>query len=295
MPEYGIEKMCHSDVLSYEDMYKLLKTLNRAGIKKVKITGGEPFVRRDAIKFIEKLKSDSSFEKVTVTTNGMLLDKYVDELIKMKIDGINISLDSLKEDRYKKLTRGADLKVVLKNIKYILESGYGNLKINTVLMDGINSDEILDFATLVRGNKISLRFIELMPIGEARDFIPVSREQVLKTLISEFGELKPINKNLGNGPAEYITFKNFKGNIGFIDAVNHKFCRDCNRIRMDSRGNIKFCLQYDIGIGTEDYLSGKISEDEFLKKLNMRICDKPLENNFSSESVGKFTMNQIGG
>ncbi|RVU54126.1 GTP 3',8-cyclase MoaA [Anaerosphaera multitolerans] len=295
MTEKGIEKICHEDLLSYEDLYKLLKTLSKAGIRKIKITGGEPFVRKDAIDFIKLLKQDSSFEKVTVTTNGLLLDKYLDSLIEMGIDGINISLDSLREDKFKRLTRGGNLKLLIETIDEILNRGYENLKLNTVLMKGVNDDEILDFARFVEERNMAIRFIELMPIGEGRAFKPVKREEIMEVISKEFGKPFEIRGSFGNGPAKYVSFQDFNGKIGFIDAVNHKFCSECNRIRVDSKGFIRFCLQYEIGMDTKEYLKGNISEAEFLKKLNLKIVEKPLENNFLIEDVDSLSMNQIGG
>ncbi|MGO3751583.1 MAG: GTP 3',8-cyclase MoaA [Peptoniphilaceae bacterium] len=282
------------NILSFDDYEKILNVLYKLGIKKIKITGGEPLIRPGIIDFIRSLKKDFRFDSVTITTNGYYLDKYWKDLVNMRIDGINISIDSLREDRYNKITRGGDLFKVLKSINNLLDYGYKNLKINTVLIKGVNDDEINDFAQMAKKNKIAVRFIELMPIGPARGYKGLSREEIVKQLEIVNGVYNPLSYR-GNGPAEYISFNGFLGKIGFIDAVNHKFCSECNRIRLDSLGNFIMCLHHQEGISSKKFLNGEISEKEFLEKISASIKNKAKENNFIDDPKLLPSINKIGG
>ncbi|MBS9776230.1 MAG: GTP 3',8-cyclase MoaA [Fusobacterium sp.] len=291
------ENNCFFDeekLLSFDEYKRLLEFFKKLGINKVKLTGGEPLIREGIIDFIESLKKDSKFKSVTITTNGLNLDRHWKRLKDIGIDGINISLDSLDEANYKKITRGGNLKKVLQNIDMILKDNYQNLKINIIPIRNINEHEILDFVELAKNLKIAVRFIELMPIGEASKLGGITREEIVKKLTDKYGEpIKTINK--GNGPADYITFNDFKGNIGFIDAVNHKFCSTCNRIRIDSLGNILLCLHHHNKISSKDFLDGKINEDEFLGLMTNKIYYKPKENTFLNKTQTDTNMNRIGG
>lgn len=295
MPECGIEKRLHRETLTYEEILKLLNVFNKLGIEKIKITGGEPLVRKDVVDFIHSVKNNTGIKNVSMTTNAILLNKYLDQLIEIGLGGINISVDSLNTETFKNITRGGSLEEVLGAIKFLIKKGYKNLKINTVLIKGINDKEIINFAEFVKENPINLRFIELMPIGQAQNYCGIKRETIIDELVKNFGKYNIVKEKLGNGPADYIHFDGFAGNIGFIDAINHKFCSSCNRIRIDSSGFIRLCLQYEDGIDSREFLDGKMSEEEFIELLKLRIFDKPFENNFNIKSVDSINMNQIGG
>lgn len=298
MPDGVCNKLSHNDILTYEEITKIIKAFTKLGITKIKITGGEPLVRKDSYEFINSLKTVDGIKEVTITTNGILLDQYVDGFIENGIDGINISLDTLNKEKFKGLT-GGNLDKVKQSIHDLIDKGYKNLKINSVIIKDFNEDEIIDLAKLAKNNDIAVRFIELMPIGNAKKFEPLKRDYILSKLEKEFGKYSLYDKKIGNGPADYITFDNFKGKIGFIDAIDHKFCKDCNRVRLTSTGKLKLCLQYDVGIDLKDFAKGDITEEEFLEKIRKALMIKPKENSFKDldNIIGENTntMNEIGG
>lgn len=281
--------------LDFEDYLKILRVFRELGVKKVKITGGEPLVRKGINEFVNSLKNDIGFESVTLTTNGILLSENIDSLLGAGIDGINISLDTMDRQKYREITRFGEFNSVKNAIDKLLDKGFKNVKINMVPIYGINSDEIIDFVDFAHNNPVAVRFIELMPISEAVNYKGIKREKIISKIRAKYGEEKLLNEKLGNGPAEYYTFKNFNGKIGFIDAVGHRFCENCNRVRMDSSGNLRLCLEYGDGISMLDFLQGKISKDEFKEKLRKIIYKKPIANDFDVNSVRDFNMNNIGG
>ncbi|MDO5714984.1 MAG: GTP 3',8-cyclase MoaA [Tissierellia bacterium] len=294
MPEEGIQLLKHKEVLSYEDILKIVHLFVQLGITKIKITGGEPLVRKNIFSLVRKLKEIPEIETVTMTTNGILLKNHLEEVVSSGLDGLNISLDTLDEKKYATLTRGGQLHDVLKSLEYLLDSNFKNIKINTVLIRGFNDDEILSLARLTQHNPIQLRFIELMPIGNGRNFHSYSQDEVKKLLQREFGTPRAVLKKLGNGPANYYHYPNFIGNIGFIDPMNHKFCQDCNRIRLSAQGYLKLCLQYSDGLDLRPFINGEKDEMEARNAIFQSIHRKPLENTFEKEDIS-FYMNEIGG
>lgn len=295
MPAYGIEKVSHEEILSFEDFIKIAELFAKLGIKKIKITGGEPLVRKGIFAFAKNLKNISGIDEITLTTNGILLSNYKEEIFSSEIDGINISLDTLNPQKFRALTRGGELTKVLRSIDFLMEREFPNLKINTVPILGLNDDEIIPFAQFAKEKMIQVRFIELMPIGFAKDLRGITQEKILDMLRSEFGTEHLVKKRLGNGPAQYITFDGFKGNIGFIDAIDHKFCQNCNRLRLTSKGYLKLCLQFSNGIDLKSYIRGEIAEEKMMEQIRDVVFHKPLENKFYQEDDMEFTMNEIGG
>ena len=283
------EKFLNSiNQLSFEDFKKILRPLKDLGIEKVKITGGEPLVREGVFDFIKDIKKD--FKSVTITTNGNYSLDKLKRLISTGVDGINVSIDTLDNLRYKQITRFGSIIPLEKNLKYLIEN-YKKLKINVVLIKGFNDDEIENFANLSKDNNISVRFIELMPIGVATNFLGIKRNYIIDVLEKKFGKSHSIDYK-GNGPASYISFNNFKGRIGFIDALNHKFCSECNRIRLDSYGNIITCLHHHKKYPLREYLN---DDDKLKRVLENLIYFKPEENKFLIDSMEENSMNKIGG
>ncbi|MEL3901786.1 MAG: GTP 3',8-cyclase MoaA [Treponema phagedenis] len=290
MPECGVYK---ESLLKIKDYEKVLLALSEVGIKKIKITGGEPLVRKDTMDLVKSLKESKKFTKITLTTNGLLIDKYIDEIINY-MDGVNISIDSLNDSMYKYIT-GGELQNLKENIRLLLKRGYKNIKLNTVLIRGFNDKEILNLITFAEDNNLILRFIELMPMGKGKAYNKFSREEIDCVVSKVYKNKKRYNGKLGNGPAEYFTYDNLKIKIGFIDALGHSFCKNCNRIRLDSDGKIVFCLCYDTGFSTLDYIDGSITKDEFLKRVTQEILLKPMENIFNKKSESSYSMNELGG
>ena len=300
MPKEGIKLIEHNDILSYEEIIRLCKLFVKIGISKVKITGGEPLVRKDVHKLIKAIKEVDGIDNVTLTTNGILLEDQIDNLVKAGLDAINISIDTLNDDTYKELTRIGNVNKVIKGIYKCLEYKNLNVKINCVPIKGKNEDEIIDLIEIAKNNNISIRFIEMMPIGLGKNIKGLNDEEVTSLIEKNIGKLTPYNGKLGNGPSNYYTLKDYKGKIGFISAVNHKFCETCNRVRLTWEGFLKACLQYEMGTDLRSMLRNGCSDDEILKAVESTIYNKPESHNFNlikeeDEKVENRTMSQIGG
>lgn len=300
MPAEGIKLIKHEEVLSYEEIIRLCKIFAQTGISKVKITGGEPLVRKDVHKLIKSIKEIDGINNVTLTTNGILLENQIDDLVKAGLDAVNISIDTLKDDTYRELTRIGDVSKVVSSIRKCLEYKNLKVKINTVPIKGKNEDEIIDLIKLCKNNDISIRFIEMMPIGLGRNMNGLNDEEVMSIIEKNIGKLTPYNGKLGNGPSNYYSLEGYKGKVGFISAVNHKFCETCNRVRLTCEGFLKACLQYDIGTDLRTMLRNGSSDEEILEAVKSTIYNKPESHNFNlikneEEKVEYRGMSQIGG
>ena len=294
----GCEKLPMSAILTYEEIVRICSVAADLGIRKIKITGGEPFVRRGCTSLIRSIKSLDGIDEVTVTTNGQNLDEYIDELKDIGIDGINISLDTLDPERFGYITGGGTLDRTLRSVDIAAESGI-RTKINCVLLKGFNDDEITALAEMAFEKGVDVRFIELMPIGAGDPEEGVSNEFVLGKLMEKWPDLEPDESIHGNGPAIYYRRPGIAGSIGFISAIHGKFCSSCNRIRLTSQGQIKPCLCYEDGTDLRPYLSG--SDDELRVAIEKAILEKPAGHCFASEAVYAGSnnetrlMSQIGG
>lgn len=287
---------CSKDILNDDEIIKIVTQCSNLGIKKIRITGGEPLVRKNIENLIDKLNNIKGIEEIYITTNGVLLHDKLENLKKSGLKGVNISLDSLREDRFKKLTRFDKLDEVLKSIDKALKLGL-KVKINTVIVDDINKDEIIDFVNLTKYKNLDLRFIELMPIGAAKNYKGTSNEEIRNIISKNFENIKEENKSERSGPANYIKIDGYRGNIGFISSISSCFCKDCNRIRLTSNGFLKKCLHYNYGVDLKKYIDDKISDKELNQLIYETIYDKPEKHLFLEECENKENkyMNQIGG
>ena len=239
MPECGVEQLEHAQVMRFEEMLRLCRVLSGLGVSKFKVSGGEPLVRRGVCDFIADLKQVPGVEQVTLTTNGVLLRQNLERLKTAGIDGINISLDTLNEFTFRELTRNGDIDTVLEGLQAALAARICPIKINALLLKGKNDSELETLAAMARDMDVSVRFIELMPIGLGTVYEPVSCEEVLQRLTVAYGRPEEYDRPMGNGPARYYTFPGFKGKIGLINAISHAFCSSCNRVRLTSDGWLK--------------------------------------------------------
>lgn len=300
MPAEGIKLVKHEEILSYEEIIRLCRLFSKIGISKVKITGGEPLVRKDVHKLIKSIKEIDGINNVTLTTNGILLEDKIDDLVKAGLDAVNISIDTLKDDTYRELTRIGDVNKVLNGIKKCLKYENLKVKINCVPIKGKNEDELIDLIKLCKDNDMSIRFIEMMPIGLGRNMNGLNDEEVMSIIEKNIGKLTPYNGKLGNGPSNYYSLEGYKGKVGFISAVNHKFCETCNRVRLTCEGFLKACLQYDIGTDLRDMIRRGCTDEEILEAVKSTIYNKPESHNFNlikneEEKVEYRGMSQIGG
>lgn len=293
MPEDGIESMNEDEVLTYEEIAEIAKILGEMGIKKVKVTGGEPFVRLGVMDLIKTLKETPGIEQVTITSNGNLIEQHVEELARIGIDGINISLDTRNKERFFDITKRDRLPQVLSSIEAIANTDIP-LKINCVPMKSTPLEELIDIANYAKDRNIHVRFIEMMPIGLGKEHTSYQQDELLDKLAEAFGPYTIVEEKVGNGPSIYVHFEGFKGNIGFISAMTHKFCDSCNRIRMTSDGSIKQCLFHEEGISLKDLIRKKKSKEEIIAELRATIENKRDEYDLDEQSESKV-MGQIGG
>ena len=294
MPATGNCFMEKEKLLSKEDMIFLIEQLAKEGIKKVKITGGEPLMNREVISLITTIKKIPGIQKVTLTTNGMLLGKYSQELKESGLDGLNVSLDTLDPDKYHLITRKGKIARVLSGIEKAVAIGLPNIKINTVAQKSLSVQEMWDLASLSNHLNLHVRFIELMPIGMGKESDGRSQEEVINLLEQKFGTLTPYNERLGNGPAKYYSLPGFKGKIGFISAIGHCFCEECDRIRITSDGVLKTCLHMDDGSDLKEAIQTRNSE-LLLKKIYQAVAEKPEKHQFLEQVGDCRLMSKIGG
>lgn len=294
MPE-GCEKVSMSQILTYEEIERICRVAAGLGINRIKITGGEPFVRIGCTDLIRSIKAIEGIEEVTVTTNGQTLSRYIDELREIGIDGINISLDSLDPENYRYITGGGELAKALKSIEAAAGSGI-KTKVNCILQKGSNEDELFDLAGLAFSHGIDVRFIEEMPVGAGKLKAGISNDEVLKRLRERWPGLEPDESIHGNGPAVYYKLAGVPGAIGLISPIHGVFCADCNRIRLTSQGKIKPCLCYDAVIDVVPALAG--TDEDIADALRRAILAKPKAHRFGDtdfEGAERLLMSQIGG
>ncbi len=294
MPE-NISLMPMENILRYEEILEVCEQAVRLGIRKYKITGGEPLVRLGCIDLIRRLKALEGVEQVTLTTNGLLLSDYLEPLREYGIDGINISLDTLDPVKYKAITGFDKLEPVMAALKRAVDLGI-KIKINAVLQKGINEEDWEDLLELAREMPVDVRFIELMPIGMGRGMDTVSNLLLLDRIQEIYPDLIRDPVIHGNGPAVYYRIPGFSGSLGLISALHGKFCSSCNRIRLTSTGDLKPCLCYQESIPLRQVLrEGK--KEEIRDLLIRAVKRKPLMHHFEDEHAvtEQKKMAQIGG
>lgn len=300
MPDEGIAWLKRSELMSYEEIIRIVRIMAGMGLKKVRITGGEPLVRSDLPDLISELSLIKELKDISLSTNGVLLDKYADSLKKAGINRVNISLDTLKENRFKDISLRHSLKDVLNGFDAAERVGFKPIKINMVVMRGVNDDELQDFAALTLEKDYEVRFIEMMPLKENlnRQKISFYSTEEIKKNISKIGKLYPLSSDLTGGPARYFRFKGSKGKIGFISPLSHTFCGDCNRIRLTATGGLKLCLFNEPELNFRDALRGGATDADIRGMIRNAMTIKPLEHNLEVGKAGfeSYTaMSQIGG
>lgn len=275
MPREDIEWHEHEAILSYQEILRICKLLAELGISKIKLTGGEPLVRKDLASLVGDLKQIPGIDNVTLTTNGLLLAKQLDDLVSAGLDAVNISIDSFDEEIYKTITGTYGAMDVVKAIEKALSYDKLRTKVNCVPLRGMNEESLVDIAGLAKDHRLSVRFIEMMPIGLGQKFTAISEDELKKTISAAYGEMQPFYGKLGNGPCRYYTLDGFEGKIGFISAVSHKFCETCNRIRLTSEGFLKTCLQYDKGSDLRLPMRQGVSDETLKTMIYDTIYHKP--------------------
>ena len=283
-------KKDHSQILHTDETVKIAKAAAELGISKIRITGGEPLVKKGVVGLCEEIADIKGIEEVCITTNGTLLPQYAKDLVRAGVTRVNISLDTLNPEKYHYITRLGNLEEALAGIDAALEAGFDKVKINNVLVGGFNDDEIKDFAELTRAKPIEVRFIELMPIGGGIGF---DRNNFISTdkVLEELPELESLNKT--DGVARIYKLPESAGQIGLIRPVSCEFCGDCNKIRLTADGMVKPCLHSDQEISVKDK-----SYEEVKILLEKAINSKPeMRGALDAEnpSMAGRDMNAIGG
>ena len=299
MPEEGICQISHGEILTYDEIQRVCRCMTTLGIKKIKLTGGEPLTRKNSAALVRMLKELPGIEKVTLTTNGVLLGEQISELAEAGIDNINISLDTLDASVYRQLTRRDEIEAVRRGLRTAIQKGRMQIKINCVPVLGIEEQKLLEVAELAKNHNVHVRFIEMMPIGMGTQFAFVKEDALKHALEEAFGTFTPCGDVAGNGPCHYFAVPGFQGRIGFISAVSHKFCSECNRIRLTSEGFLKTCLQYDNGVELKTILRGGGTDEDLRRAIGQALAEKPKGHSFEKKT--EFTdrehrgMSQIGG
>lgn len=278
MPASGVSLMSHDDILNYEEIRIVALAAARLGINKIRLTGGEPLVRPGLAHLVEMLSQIDGIDDISLTTNGTLLNKYAAELKSAGLKRVNISLDTLKQERFKAITRLSDrLQDVLDGIDIARSAGLNPVKVNVVAIAGINDDEFLDFAARTIEDGWHVRFIEMMPVNGDNNsrqwFVPVS---IMRKRIESLGPLEPCLPTTGNGPAKYFRFPDARGTIGFITPVSEHFCFHCNRLRLTSDGKLRPCLLDETEIDLKQSLRTGTAITGIMSLIEEAVARKPL-------------------
>jgi len=300
--------LSHNDILRYEEILRVCAIAAQIGIRTIKVTGGEPLARKGCVGFMEKLKALPDIDHVTLTTNGALLEPYVEALAEMGLDGLNISLDALDPEVYLKVT-GRDLfDATWRSLHKAIGAGL-RVKVNCVPIRDTNDAEIVPIARLAETLPVDVRFIELMPTAagaclQAEACLQgIPSAEIFALLLEKYPDLTSDPSVHGFGPARYFSSKRLKGGIGLISAVSHHFCSDCNRLRLTSDGFLKLCLYRNDGLDVRGMLRGGASDDELLAAIKRTVHEKPAGqsinnqtgNDHQPDSEGIGFMSRIGG
>lgn len=343
MPPEGVKSVPHEEVLTLEEILRLVGIMEQLGIRKVRLTGGEPMVRKNLLWLVEQIHRLPGIEEIAMTTNGTMFAEQAEDYRKAGLTAVNISLDTLNPERFRKITGGhiagkcvvgedmqrnsAVEEIMRKGVK--LRDGQGvdsvlcsvdealqqnlRVKINCVPCLEMNGEDIESMAGLARDQKIDVRFIELMPIGCGREYTGLSSEEILARLERAYGAACKVERKSGSaagtgeeyygrtlgasirntdGPAEYYHFPGFIGRIGFISPISHKFCKECNRIRLTCEGRLKLCLHYDRGLELKPLLRGGASDEEIKERILAALQEKPAEHHFLAQTADKAEANE---
>jgi len=284
----------HDNILRYEEILRICKAAAKTGVRIIRVTGGEPLVRKGCAEFLEALKSVPGIEHLTLTTNGTLLEPFIDTLVKIKLDCVNISLDTLDAGVYRQITGKDAFAQVWRSLHKAAEAGL-RVKINCVPVKGVNEPDIIPIARLAESMPVDVRFIELMPTTVNMHMEGITGREVRVRLLTEYPDLTPDSAQRGFGPARYYKSAKLQGGIGFINAIGDCFCPGCNRIRLTSEGLLKQCLYHGGGLDLRTALRNNASDSELEAAIAGVIYNKPERHLFGCEHDGIGRMSRIGG
>lgn len=283
MPEGSPRPIEYKEILTYEEIIRIVAIAVSLGVRKIRLTGGEPLIRKNVVNLVRMLKEIGKIEELSLTTNGIFLSNYAKELVDAGLDRVNVSLDSLNQERYKTITGGGNLYDVLKGIEAAEKNSLTPIKINMVPVRGINEDEIVSFAQLTLNSPYQIRFIEFMPFGSRKSWTPerfIPSDEI-KSFIEKIGTLHPVNLKK-SGPARYYRFENALGVIGFISPLSNHFCNECNRLRLTADGKLRPCLFSETEIDLKPALRNNSTSDAEIERLiNLAVQIKPQGHNIN--------------
>ena len=299
MPPEGVHLLEHNDILSYEEFIRLIRIFSKQGIRKIRLTGGEPLVRKGLTGFIRNLAALGGIDDISLTTNGTMLELMAAELKAAGLNRVNISLDTTDAAKFRQITRGGEVGATLRGIDAALRVGLTPVKINTVLTELLEPSDLAYFVELIQYQPVNVRFIEYMPIGECSVGAGMDVQEV-KRLVENlgYGALIPTAPPQGNGPARYYRLGGAKGTIGFVTPLSEHFCHHCNRLRLTADGKLKPCLLSDQEFDLKKALRAGATDEHLLELFNRTVEAKPeghkLEQNQGNAEVRR-RMSQIGG
>ena len=297
MPPDGMNLLAHHDILSYEEIVRIAQIAVNEGISKIRITGGEPLVRKGMVNLVHNLSQLDGIKDLSMTTNGILLSEYARPLVDAGLQRVNVSMDSLQPGLFKDITRGGDLSLVWKGIEKAQDAGLSPIKINVVAMQGFNDSEIIDFARLTIANDYQVRFIEFMPIGNGNGWHQEKYLSGLKirTIIEEHHMLEPVLRNQEGmrGPAELYRLPGAQGMIGLINPISSHFCTTCNRLRLTADGKLRPCLFADQEIDILQPLRSAGTDEELKLLLHEALSSKPKGHTVMEPTFRKCTRDMV--
>ena len=299
MPQGMFSKLLHEDILTYEEYLEIAKILVEEGVSKIRLTGGEPLVRRNLLDFISELNKLSKQPQLCLTTNGVLLSEMAENLVAAGISWVNISLDTLEPENFKRITGLDQFHQVWQGVQTALSAGFESVKINTVTIRGVNEHELMEFARLSLEEPLEIRFIEYMPLGAVGYWSPerfLSSSQV-KDIISPLGPLTPVLSGERDGPVKKYRLPDGRGTIGFISALSDHFCSGCNRIRLTADGKLRLCLHSNQELDIKTPLREGATRAELSNLLRQAVQDKPAQHLLGRKinRASNRSMNLIGG
>ncbi len=298
VPRDLITRLSHEDILTYEEILHIITIGIRLGITKVRVTGGEPLVRKGVYDFLAELTRISGLSDVSLTTNGIYLEDNIERIRSAGISRINISLDTLNPQKYRQITGRDTFNRVWKGIESARDMGFSPIKLNVVALSGVNDDELVEMAKLSFANPFHIRFIEYMPIGQSRmGNGPLLLAPEIKNRISALGNLVPVENAKNDGPAKRYRFEGAKGEIGFIPALSQHFCDKCNRLRLTASGQLRPCLLSDHQEDIKGPLRSGCTDQELAEIYLRALQHKPSDHNLAGHHAIRVCgeMRAIGG
>ncbi|MBM4338024.1 MAG: GTP 3',8-cyclase MoaA [Deltaproteobacteria bacterium] len=299
MPEEGLSLIPHSEILSYEELLRLVRIFALEGISKVRLTGGEPLVRKGIVDFVSQLSMIKEIKDLSLTTNGLLLKGYAADLKRAGLKRINISLDTLNCNRFSLITRRDGYEQVWQGIEEAMKVSLSPIKINMVAIKGLNDDEIESFALITLHHPLIVRYIEYMPSGNGEEWTEGNILTIpeIKKRVEAIGKLIPIPSDQWDGPARRFRLEGAIGEIGLIGPVSDHFCEACNRLRLTPDGKIRTCLFSDEEIDVRSFLRNGGSDEDLRKQLLVALRTKPERHHINTHQFKKCqrNMSAIGG